>query len=71
MCLWHRASARRRHCVGTGLSTLRQMISEFNQTIEQLAGRICRCLMICGRGVDDTALVGDLADEMLRLLRLQ
>jgi hypothetical protein len=27
--------------------------------------------MVCGRGVDNTALVGDLAYQILRLLRLQ
>jgi hypothetical protein len=47
------------------------MVSECNQAIEQLVGRICRGLMVCGRGVHNTALVGDLADEMLHLLRLQ
>ena len=52
-------------------SALRKMISECNQAIEQLVGRIFRCLMVCGRGVDNTALVGDLTDEILRLLRLQ
>jgi hypothetical protein len=50
---------------------LRKTVGECNQAIEQLVGRLCGCLMVCGRGVDNTALVGDLADEMLRLLRLQ
>jgi hypothetical protein len=42
-----------------------------NQAIEQLVGRIFRCLMVCGRGVDNTALVGNLAYQILHLLRLQ
>ena len=46
-------------------SALCKTIGKFNQAIEQLAGRIFRGLMVCGRGVDNTALVGDLTDEML------
>jgi hypothetical protein len=52
-------------------SALREMVGECNQAIEQLVGRICRGLMVRGRGVDNTTLVGDLTDEMLHLLRLQ
>ena len=67
---WHRASTGTPHC-----GNRPEHVAPDDQRVQPddraVGGRICRCLMICGRGVDDTALVGDLADEMLRLLRLQ
>ena len=49
-------------------SALRKTVGEYNQAVKQLVGRIFRGLMVCGRGVNNTALVGNLADEMLHLL---
>jgi len=49
-------------------SALHKTVGEYNQAIKQLVGRIFRCLMVCGCGVDNTALVGNFANEMLRLL---
>ena len=49
-------------------SALGEMIGQDHETVKQLAGGVLGALMVRGRRVDDTALMGDLADHLLRLL---
>jgi hypothetical protein len=44
------------------------MVGECNQAIKQLVGRISRGLMVRVCGVDNAALMGNFAYDMLRVL---
>ena len=69
VCLRRRASARRPPLRGNrpGARCVRWSAS-VNQAIEELVGRISRGLMVRVGGVDNAALMGNFAYDMLRVL---